>query len=576
MTRTLYRNGRVFTAEVEASRHWTDAVAIDGETILALGAEAESLEVDETVDLRGALVLPGFTDAHTHLLMMGAALAQVPLTDARSLDDIQALLREARAADPTASVLRGRGWLFDSIPDGAPTAAMIDAVVPDVPVYLDANDYHSCWVNSAALAELGITRDTPDPLGGEIARDADGEPTGMLYETAAIQYAWAQRDAATTDAERDDAVDRVFDAYARAGVVSVVDMAFDEHGLAAFDRALERHEGRLPLRVAAHWLVENTGDRARNLAQLDRVVDLARESSSPGVTVVGIKLILDGTIDACTAAMGAPYADGSNAAPIWPLDDLAPVVAAADAAGLQIAMHAIGDAASDAALTAIERAIAANGDRPRRHRIEHLEYAAPGTAERMARLGVTASMQPVHADPAIFANWAAMLGDERVERAFPWREYEDAGALLAFSTDAPTAPQAALANMYVAATRASALDLSVPAVHPHEALPLSNAIGHATRDAAASVGDGAWRGRIAPGLAADLMVVDTDPFAAGDAALLTARVVLTVVAGRSVFSAADSTTRAESGPTPSGAPRTPQPTAAGAPRTPVTPEEDHR
>lgn len=542
MTRTLLRGGRIFTADADPTRQWTDALAIEGETIVAIGADA-AVGADEVVDLDGALVLPGFTDAHTHLLMMGQSLGQIALTDARTLDGIQVLLREARAADPAAAVLRGRGWLFDSVPGGAPTAAMIDAVVSDVPVYLDANDYHSCWVNSAALAELGITRDTPDPLGGEIGRDADGEPNGMLFETAAVQYAWAQRDASTTDAERDDAVERMLAAYAAAGVTGVVDMAFDEHSLAAIERAVERHGGCLPLRVSAHWLLENTGEVERNLAQLDRVVELARRPASPWLRVVGVKLILDGVIDACTAAMGAPYADGSNAEPIWPLHDLAPVVAAADAAGLQIAMHAIGDAASDAALTAIERAIEANGDLPRRHRLEHLEYAAPGTAERMARLGVTASLQPVHADPAIFANWAAMLGDERVERAFPWPEYERAGALVAFSTDAPTAPYDALANMYVAATRASALDPSVPAVHPQYALPLADAIGHATRDAAASVGDADWRGRLAPGYAADLVVIDTDPFTEGAASLLTARPVRTMVAGRETFAAAREDTR---------------------------------
>jgi predicted amidohydrolase YtcJ len=541
MSRTLYRNGRIFTAEVEAHRQWTDAMVIDGEIVAAIGAEAETLEVDEIIDLAGGLILPGFTDAHTHLLMMGAALGQVALTEARSLDEILALLRQARAAEPEARVLRGRGWLFDSIPGGAPTAAMIDAIISDIPVYLDANDYHSCWVNTAALVELGITRDTPDPLGGEIARDAAGEPTGMLYETAAIQYAWTQRDATMTDAERDEAVDRVIDAYVRAGVVSVVDMAFDEHGLAAFERALERYDGHLPIRVAAHWLVENTGDRRTNLAQLDRVIALAHRPPSVWLQVVGIKLVLDGVIDACTAAMGAPYADGSSAAPIWPLEDLVPVVVAADAAGLQIAMHAIGDAASDAALTAIERAVDVNGDQPRRHRIEHLEYTAPGTAERMARLGVTASMQPVHADPAIFANWAAMLGDERVDRAFPWTEYEEAGTLLVFSTDAPTAPHDALANMYVAATRASALDPSRTAIHPQYALPLANAIGHATRDAAASIGDGAWRGRLAPGLAADFVIVDVDPFVAGNSVLLTARATVTFVSGRPVHPAEPTT-----------------------------------
>ncbi|MFH8252580.1 amidohydrolase [Microbacterium sp. B2969] len=533
---TRYLNGRIFTADPDPAKAWAEAFTIRGDAIAFVGDADAAPDADETVDLEGRLVLPGFTDAHTHLLMMGAALGQVHLTDARSLDEIQARLRAARAADPEATVLRGRGWLFDSLP-GAPTAAMIDAAVVDIPVYLDANDYHSCWVNTAALAELGITRDTPDPLGGEIARDAAGEPTGMLYETAATQYAWAHRDATATDDDRDADVQRTIDAYLASGVTGAVDMAFDEFGLAAFERARERHGGELPIRVAAHWIINNTGDDEANLAQVARAAELAGSPSSPWLRVVGIKLILDGVIDACTAALRHPYADGSNAAPIWPLEQLRLVVAAADAAGLQIAQHAIGDYASEIALDAIEHAIDVNGPRDRRHRIEHLEYAAPGTAERMARLGVTASMQPVHSDPAIFANWAEMLGDERVERAFPWPEYEDAGALLAFSTDAPTAPHSALANMYIASTRASALDRSVPATHPQYALPLERAIGHATRDAAASVGEGEWRGRIAAGFAADVVVLDVDPFAEGPSSLLEARVVETIVAGRSRFTA---------------------------------------
>ncbi|PCE14233.1 amidohydrolase [Microbacterium sp. SZ1] len=529
MTRTLYTNARVFTADEPL---WADCAVVDDDTFAFVGSEADAPDADETVDLGGRLVVPGFTDAHTHLLMTGEALGQVGLTDARTLEEIQGRLRAARAeAD---GVLRGRGWLFDAVPGGAPTAAMIDAVVDDIPVFLDANDYHSCWVNSAALAALGITRDTPDPIGGRIERDAQGAATGMLYETAAQQYAWAHRDATTTDAQRDAAVDRVVGAYLAAGVTGAVDMAFDRLGLEALSRAAAR--GAQPLRISAHWFVNNTGDDEANLAQVAEAAELAA-AETDGVRVVGIKLVLDGTIDACTAAMRAPYADGSNADTIWPRDRLLPVVAAADAAGLQIALHAIGDAASSLALDAIEHAHSVNGVRPRRHRIEHLEYAAPGTAERMARLGVTASMQPVHADPAIFANWAEQLGDSRVDRAFAWPEYEDAGALLAFSTDAPTAPFDALANMYVAATRASALDSSVAAVHPQFAVPLERAVIHGTWDAAASVGDGEWRGRIAIGQAADFAVVDVDPFIEGHGALLTARVVRTVIAGRTVHEA---------------------------------------
>lgn len=528
----LYRNGRVFTASPDAQHAWATAFTIDGEEIGWVGRDADAPPADREIDLGGRLVLPGFVDAHTHLLMMGAALGQVALTHAKSLEEIQDALREARAAAPEATVLVGRGWLFDAIPGARPTAAMIDAVVPDIPVFLDANDYHSCWLNTAALRLLGITRTTPDPLGGEISRDADGEPDGLLLETAATTHVWTHRDATSTDQQRDRDLARAIDAYLAAGVTGVVDMMLDEWGLAALERAQESRGGELPLRVAAHWFVENRGSDAENVAQVQRAIELAAQPSTPWLRVVGIKLVLDGVIDACTAAMRHPYADGSHAEPIWSLERLVPVVAAADAAGLQIALHAIGDRAIDLALDAIEQAGAINGDIPRRHRIEHLEYAAPGTAERMARLGVTASMQPVHSDPAIFANWAEMLGDERVERAFAWPEYEDAGALLAFSTDAPTAPYEALANMYVASTRASALNASIGAIHPQYALPLERAIGHATRDAAASVGDGDWRGRIAPGFAADVIVLDSDPFRDGEAALLEAQVVETIVAGR--------------------------------------------
>ncbi|MDQ7877185.1 amidohydrolase [Microbacterium sp. QXD-8] len=535
MTATVYTGGRIFTA---GRQPWADALVVDGDSVVFAGDAARATAAAgpdaATIDLGGRLLLPGFTDAHTHLVMMGEALGRVGLTDARTLGEIQERLRAAREARPDAARVLGRGWLFDSIPGGVPTAAMIDAAVGDVPVYLDANDYHSCWLNSAALSELGITRDTPDPLGGRIGRDADGEPDGMLYETAAQVHAWAFLADQTDDGDRDAAVERTLAAYAATGVTGAVDMAFDELGLAAFHRAAERRGGRLPLRVAAHWFVENTGDEAANLAQVVRAAELAATVRSPWLRVVGIKLVVDGVIDACTAAMRHPYSNGSNAEPIWPLADMKPVVAAADAAGLQVALHAIGDLASDIALDALEHAAEVNGPRARRHRIEHLEYAAPGTAERMARLGVTASMQPVHADPAIFDNWAAMLGDDRVDRAFAWPEYVAAGALLAFSTDAPTAPHDALPNMYIAATRKSALDGSFAPRHPHYALPLEQALTHATRDAAASVGDGATRGRLEAGLAADFAIVDADPFAAGPESLLAARIVRTVVAGETV------------------------------------------
>ncbi|MGL4257498.1 MAG: amidohydrolase family protein, partial [Microbacterium sp.] len=257
---TLYTGGRVFTA---GEQPWAEAFVVDGDRLGFVGDAAQARAAAgadaDVVDLGGRLVVPGFTDAHTHLVMMGEALGRVALTDARTLGEIQDRLR---AAAPIGGRILGRGWLFDSVPGGAPTAAMLDAVVPEAPVYLDANDYHSCWVNAAALAEMGITRDTPDPLGGRIGRDADGEPDGMLYETAAQLHVWTFLAAQTGDADRDAAVERMLHAYAASGVTGAVDMAFDDLGLAALRRAMDRRGGRLPLRVAAHWFVDNTGDDA--------------------------------------------------------------------------------------------------------------------------------------------------------------------------------------------------------------------------------------------------------------------------------------------------------------------------
>lgn len=542
MTRTLVTNARIFTANRPGDgAEWAEALVVDGEALAyvgdAAGAAAAAGADAEVLDLGGRLVMPGFLDVHTHLHMLGDALGRVQLRDAGDLGEIQARLRAGRDADPEAPRLLGVSWLFDAVPGGAPTRQMIDEAVADVPVYLDANDLHSTWVNTAALAELGITRDTPDPIGGRIGRDADGEPDGMLYETATQFFVWRFLAEQTTDADRDAAAERALDAYAAAGVTGAADMAFGELELASIERVVARRGGELPFHLVAYWLIDNTGDDAQNLAQVARAAELAQRPDASGVQVVGIKLITDGVIDACTAAMKEPYADGSNEDPIWPYAQMAPVVAAADAAGLQIALHAIGDLASESALDALERAAEVNGDRPRRHRIEHLEYAAPGTAERMARLGVTASMQPVHCDPAVMDNWIAQLGDARADRGFAWSEYRDAGALLAFSTDAPTAPHEALANLYIAATRRSALDPSLDALTPQYALPLGEAVGHATRDAAASIREEHVRGRLAEGLAADFAVLDADPFAVGDAALLEARVIRTVVGGRTAYEA---------------------------------------
>lgn len=526
----VLRGGRIFTAD--PARPWAESVVVADGRVRALDQDGPAGAT--VVELDGAFVLPGFVDAHTHLVEMGASAGEVALVDAPDVAEIQARV-VAAAAEGRERVI-GNGWLHPALGGREPHKELLDAVVPHVPVYLQANDLHSTWVNSAALRELGIDASTPDPIGGTIERDAAGEATGLLSEMAALGLARSFLAAQVTDADRDAWLRAGMARYLADGVTTVVDMGVEEHDLAAFERALAADD--LPLRIVGHWLVKPAATEAENLAQVETAIAHARRLDGDRLRITGIKVMADGVIDSCTASMARPYADGSNAAPIWDREALTPVVVAADAAGLQVAIHAIGDEASAIALDALEEAIRVNGPRERRHRMEHLEVVSGESIARLARLGVVASMQPVHADPAIQDNWRAVLGDERVERGYPWREVTDAGGVLAFGTDAPTAPHPPLPNMYVATTRRSALVDGLPANTPHLAVPLAEALTHATRDAAYASRLEGVVGTIAPGRVADLVVLARDPFAAAPEDLLTTEVVRTFVGGVEVTDAA--------------------------------------
>ncbi|WP_125616686.1 amidohydrolase [Specibacter cremeus] len=537
MTPDLYVNARFFTA---AKRSWADALVVVGERIGYVGDEATARRIAgpgaREIDLGGALVLPGFVDAHAHIVSTGEAAGQADLWGAASLGDIQARIGAWAGTHPDAPRVRAQGWLHSALPEGGPTRAHLDAVVPDRPVYAQAFDCHSVWLNSAALAELGIDATTPVPSGGTIAKDpATGEPTGYIDETAMQQLVWPALDAQVTDAERDAHLAAALAGYRRAGITASTDMGLDQGDLDAMARA--EANGTLTARIVGHWRIQHSLDPAANLARVARAAELAAKHNSAWLRITGIKVMVDGTVDGCTAALGHPYADGSLPEAIWDLETLAPVVTAADAAGLQVAMHAIGDEAVRIAIAAVERAVETNGPRPRRHRIEHLEVVEQADIARLAALGITASMQPVHSDPSIQENWRAQLGDDRVERGFPWPEMTDAGATLAFGTDSPTAPYAPLPNMFIAATRRSALDPSLPPNIARYALPLTEAIEHATRSAAWSCRAEDQYGRLAAGLLADFVVVDRDVFSLPAEELLEARILRTVVGGRDVLAA---------------------------------------
>lgn len=537
-TTTIYRNARVFTGEAAAPQQ--ESFAIRGDRILAAGdLEAVRLAAGEgadEVDLGGALVTPGVGEGHAHMLMLGESLMKVQLRDAGTVAEVQSRLRAAREADPDASRILGTSWLFDIFAEGErPTREMLDAAVPDVPVLLDANDLHSVWANTAALEAMGITRDTPDPVGGEIVRDEHGDATGFLLETAAMQYAWGYLDDTATDEDRDRFLTAAFEAYLATGVTSATEMSFGRHELGAYRRRLDR-DGRLPFPVNAHWLLTATGDVESDLAQLDEIVRardaVADEYGDAWLKIVGVKFILDGVIDACTAAMRAPYANGAMPGPIWEREYALPMAVAADAAGLQLALHAIGDEASTIALDMVQECIRANGPRAdRRPRVEHLEYVADDTIARMAALGVTASMQPVHCDPAVLDNWKAQLGDERGESGFPWHKFRRAGVTLALGTDAPTAPYDVPNNLFIALTAKSALDRSREPYLPERVFSPEQALEAFTLGTAYATGRERELGRIAAGYRANVVVFDADPFSGPAEALRDTASKLTIVDG---------------------------------------------
>jgi predicted amidohydrolase YtcJ len=524
-TRQLITGGRIFTADPE--RPWAQALLLENGRICSVGGdEITAACADENLarlDIAGGLVVPGFIDGHVHVAMTGSAMLKAQLQGAGSLEEIQRRVLEWAEANPDAPRVLGTNWVHGDIPAATPTRQMLDAIVPDRPVYLEAFDYHSSWVNSAALRELGITRDTPDPLGGRIVRDPEsGEASGHLLENASVNYVWAllgNVDSETMDHHNSTALE----AFSRAGITGLVEMAMEEAALESLARLQAR--GELNTRIVAHMIIWRSGDPEKELALVHRAAELAGQYQGDSLRVGGIKIIADGTIDNCTAALSKPYSNGDNSGPIWDAEALNPVVAAADAADLQVAIHAIGDAAVTLAVDAIENAMRINGSSGRRHRIEHLEYALQRDIDRMGALGITASMQPVHVDPEFLENWAAMLGPERASQGWAWPLYQAAGSTLAFGTDTPTAPYLPLINMYLASTRKS------------WALSLEQAILCGTRESAWAARLEHATGMLRPGLAADLVVLDRDVLGEGPDALLEANVRLTMKDGEIVYSA---------------------------------------
>lgn len=511
---TLFINGRILSKAgvgLEGQPTFTDSLVVSDGKIVALGSREDLVAKYQrdgvTVqDLGGKTVLPSFIDGHMHFLLLGQSLRKLSLDHCKSLEDILSALRVFAKANPDVPRVLAKGWMLSMTPDGV-DAAMLDEI-DSRPIFIDSKDLHGAWCNSAALAEIGVA-DMADPPGGKIQRDANGRPSGVLTEGAVFTIIWPHLANVASQRERMDAMIAATDAYNASGYTGVVEMAMDE---AAWEALLALYDERpdLPLRIVAYWLIKPSGTHADRLRQLNRAIELNakyNKATSPDLRIAGIKIMCDGIVDACTAYLSEPYSTVDSPAPIWSREDLEPIVQGASDAGLQIALHAIGDGAVRMAVDVLEAHTQPGG----RHRIEHLELVAPEEARRLGELGITASVQPVHADPAILRAWPRLIGEDRCGRAFAYRDFADAGALMTLGSDSPTAPWDPLHNIYIATTRRSAREPeSLEIVNEHFRLGVCEAITVATAGAAKSVFNEDRTGSLEVGKSADIVIVNME------------------------------------------------------------------
>jgi hypothetical protein len=530
---TIYFNARVWTAD--PARPAAEAFAVSGERFVAVGSEAEARRAAGpgavAVDLQGRRVVPGFNDTHWHLPSRRSAR----LDNAGSVAEIQRRLLEYAQSLPAGSWVVGRGWMPTDFPDRRADRRYLDEIFPDRPVVIRDRDGHQALANSRALALAGVTRDTPDPPDGRIGRDGQGNPTGLLQEAADNLVTDLLPPLSAEDTYR--LLLEELSAVAALGITSLQDAT--DVGLTDNERsALERAQADGKLTVHYRAAVPLEPDPTPE--QLRRAVEL-RDGTRGHLLYYGFaKGMLDGTVDARTAYMLEPYVGGGNGLPFYTQADLDRDVAAYDRAGLQVALHAIGDGAIRMALDAYENAARHNGPRDRRHRVEHVEVPALADVPRFRALGVIASTQAIFATPdaSTLENYAPLIGPERASHAQPFRLFDEAGALQAFGSDYPVYPMDPLLGIYTAVTRQTRAGTPPGGWYPANRISVEAALTHYTRDAAYASFDEADKGTITPGKYADFVVLSQDILSGPPQRLLDARVLHTVLRGRETYRAA--------------------------------------
>ncbi|MFN8060330.1 MAG: amidohydrolase [Vicinamibacterales bacterium] len=534
-------NGRVYTG---ADGVAADAIATKGERIVAVGTRAtvDALKGPATivVDAKGASVLPGFDDSHVHFLSGAQSLAELDLSGARTLDEVQQKIRAFAAANPSAAWIRGRGWNYGPFPGGLPTTAQLDAAVADRPAALVCFDGHSTWVNSKALAAAGISTSTADPPNGAITRvGRTSEPEGLLKESAQalVRKVMPQ----PTKAEQRKALSAGIARAHQLGVTSIQNASGNAEEFEIYEEA--RAAGELPLRVYSSLSVSPGFSEA----DADRFDEIRRKVKGDERFKTGaVKLLVDGVIETNTAVMLAPYVNNpaTSGVPNYPAPELDRIVRLLDSRGWQIFVHAIGDGGVRMTLDAFERAAKANPApaRGRRHRVEHLETIDLADVPRFGALGVIASMQPPHTrlmnNPEPKGQWPGNIGPDRQARGWMWKGIAEGGGRLAFGSDWPVASLDPLLGIWVGLNRIGHRDV------PSQRLTLAQMIDGYTSGAAYASFDEDRKGRLATGLLADVIVLDRDIFEHPPAGPDDVHVAVTIVGGQVVYRRAASQARA--------------------------------
>ncbi len=519
---------------MDLARPRAQALAVAGGRIVALGTTDDIRALAEprtvVIDAGGRMVLPGLQDSHIHLQDSGQDYAQnADLTGAATGDDIVAVLAAA-ARTHARPWVNGTGWYAGIFDAGNLDAALMDRALPDRPSLIMASDGHNGCVNSAAMAAIGLTSETPDPPGGTFVRDANGNPTGHLYETA---VAWVEaRMPAPTDADFAAGVIFAMRHANRHGITGVLDARVEERHVRVY-RAMAEAEA-LNVRVGATALIHPHDTAA---GAVERLTDF-RHRGHGLFAMHSAKFFLDGVIENRTAAMIAPYSDsGENAPLMFDPAHIDTLFSALDAARFQIHVHAIGDLATRAALNGMAHACALNGAWPSLHQIAHIQFIDRADIPRFAALGVMANVQPLWAQHEVSVDDIALpaVGPERGRWMYAFRSLLDAGAPMALSSDWGVSTLNPFQIMHTAITRRA--PGGGPAFLAEQRLTRAEALRGYTTAAADATWRGTTTGMLSPGRHADLILLDRDILTCAVDDIAETEVLLTLLGGRIVHDA---------------------------------------